>query len=1064
MNHCSRRICQAAVIVALPCCTANALWFGTYGSWDTQTRKDAADAALTLVCNRFNAYGDFNTGSDGWIDVYYNSGVPTANASWYGAMTFGGTWPGERVALHEANHWLGSVYGHNMTGPRTNLLLEQFDGVWARLSNDGTHFWPYGMNYDSEWSEVGAQRNVALMYAMRGDWGAGPTSNPTAWAATTVTLTANDTLGESGFNYGSKWSDNTFAHPNAGYSTGNFLLRTPASGSSFTFAGASLTINNTNGINGGLLYKGSGATGVTNFKNLILDGGYVRHASGNRDTFRLAGRVTLNNTSTIDAAQGPIIVTANLSGSGSLTKTGGFVATLSGGNNYAGNTTVSAGILRLSPSIPVANYTFDNVSGSTVTNDGSGGSTMNGALANGAAIVGGGKYGNAVSLASGASVDINNGIIDMHPTGNWTVSAWVKTSTAGATLLSKSGGGWSDGNTILYLGDGSGGGSGGIPSSVRYAGGFFQGAAGTTAVNNNAWHLVTYVNNAGTWVIYVDGVAKTLSSGNAGYANADISSIVKLGLTTNTVPADGTVNYNGLMDNVQFYSQALSAEQVAAMAQGASIGVLPITTTVSISSGATLDVNGVAQQIASLSGPSGSSVTLGSGQLIVSSASGTSTFSGTISGSGGSLVKSGASTLTLGGANSYTGGTTISGGVLKVANNSALGSGSVILNGGALSSDNLSGTEPTISNAITVSTASSITGGAGTLFRVNGNISGNAALGLSGILSSAGLRLGGNNSAYAGTVTVTGANTRLGSGNAGSAAANWVVDGNLQTDVVGGATFHLGALSGSGNISGHSNNASAAVSTLSVGALNTSTSFLGTIIDNALNDTATGNSDGAQNNKLSLTKLGSGTLILGGANTYTGNTTVTGGTLKLTAAAFTPITGTSASGAVLDGGRLIMDYTGSTSPKALLVDDPAVGIKANAANPTIGRLRTNLATSNTEAIGWREDGTIFQARYTHKGDIDLDGVVTSLDFTAFALSYGMTTGAQWGNGDFDYGGTGAGKVSTEDFNFLAGNFGLPALGDSLSDAVLGAVVPEPAGAFYFISMGLCLRRWSRRTR
>jgi hypothetical protein len=112
-------ICGAAALATLwPCSAANALWWGTYGSWDTQARKDAADAAMLAVVNRFNSYGDFNTGSDGWIDVYYNPSVPTANASWYGAITFGGTWPAERVALHEANHWLGSVYGHPMDGPR----------------------------------------------------------------------------------------------------------------------------------------------------------------------------------------------------------------------------------------------------------------------------------------------------------------------------------------------------------------------------------------------------------------------------------------------------------------------------------------------------------------------------------------------------------------------------------------------------------------------------------------------------------------------------------------------------------------------------------------------------------------------------------------------------------------------------------------------------------------------------------------------------------------------------------------------------------------------------------
>jgi autotransporter-associated beta strand protein len=99
--------------------------------------------------------------------------------------------------------------------------------------------------------------------------------------------------------------------------------------------------------------------------------------------------------------------------------------------------------------------------------------------------------------------------------------------------------------------------------------------------------------------------------------------------------------------------------------QGQSLIALPTTTPVSIASGATFDVNGRTQQIASLTGPAGSSVTLGTGQLIVSSATNT-IFSGTISGNGGALVKQGAGTLTLAGMNSYTGLTTVSGGTLAV--------------------------------------------------------------------------------------------------------------------------------------------------------------------------------------------------------------------------------------------------------------------------------------------------------------------------------------------------------------------------------------------------------------
>lgn len=700
----AKLICGVAILGMLgPCALASAVWWGTYGTWDSQTRKDAADAALLAVVNRLNSYGDFNTGSDGWIDVYYDAAVPTANASWAGAMTFGGTWPGERVALHESNHWLGSIYGHEPNiGPRAVALLEQFDGVGARFGYDSQHFWPYGMNYDSEWSEVGAQRNVAIMYAFRADWGIGPTSNPTAWAATTVALAGSDPAGESGFNFGSKWSDHTFAHGNANYSTGGFDLRTPQGYPSWKFAGNSLTVNS----GGRLLFNGWGTTGVVTIKNLTLDGGTMKHDQYSQDLFQLSGNITLASTSTIDAANGDIKILAPIGGSGSLNKTGTNVLTLAGANTYSGATNVNAGTLRLAAP-PVASYTFDNVSGSTIVNSGNGGAAMNGTLAGGAAIVAGGQSGSAVNLAGGASVDINNPITDLGSAGSWTVSAWVKTTAAGASILNKGDGtNWVSGNTTFYLGDGSGVGSGGIPGAVRWGGGFLQQNVFAPKVNDGNWHLVTYVNNGGIYAIYTDGVARTLSPGNIGFSNGDVGSIVRLGIATN--PGDGAANFNGLLDNVQVYNQALTAAQITALYQGQSASPLPTTTNVSIASGATFDLNGLSQQIGSLSGASGATVTLGAGQLVVSSSASTQ-FSGVISGVGGSLVKDGTGTFTVTGSNTFSGGTTINGGTLRVSNlfGSGTGPGTVaVMTGGAL------GGSGTIAGVVTVNGGGHIAPGA----------------------------------------------------------------------------------------------------------------------------------------------------------------------------------------------------------------------------------------------------------------------------------------------------------------------------------------------------------------
>jgi autotransporter-associated beta strand protein len=678
-----------AAIIA-PSIARATLTFTVGGSWDTEARRNAAVNAMQLLVNRYNVYGDFGSYN---IWVYYDPGIPTAQASYEGSIGFGGTWPAARVTQHESNHYLGSgTYWnwYNMwtgsyiwTGPKVNRLIQQFDGDGAVIRQSGVHFYGYGLNYDSEVvNDSIYMRNIAIMYAMRQDMGNGVSSDP--WSATTVTLAGSDPVGTSAFNWFGGgwsnsnyqgWSDNYFAHPGAAYSSGNYILRTPldtynpaGTTPSFTFAGDSLTINNTNGINGGLLFKGIGTTSVITINNLNLNGGYVRHASGSGDVFQLAGSMTVQGSPTIDAAQGAIRISSNISGTGSLTKAGNFALTLTGSSTYTGNTTISGGTLRLAPVTPVASYTFDNVNGTTVINDGTGGTGMNGTLANGATIVSGGQSGNAVSLSGGASVDINNSITNLGNVGIWTVSAWVKTTTAGASILTKGdGSGWSNGNTIFYLGDGTGPGSGGIPSGVRWAGGFFQGSTSAASVNNGIWHQVTYVNNAGTYAIYVDGVTQPLSAGNSSFGNADIGSVVRLGVSTNTVPSDGTINFNGLLDNVQFYNQALTASQVSSLYQGSrNFGLLPDATNVTIAGGATLDLNGATQQIGSLSGVTGSAVTLGNGRLSVNSANST-TFAGIISGTGGSMAKSGSGTLTLSGANTYTGDTIVKGGTLEIA-------------------------------------------------------------------------------------------------------------------------------------------------------------------------------------------------------------------------------------------------------------------------------------------------------------------------------------------------------------------------------------------------------------
>ncbi|HUO10842.1 MAG TPA: LamG-like jellyroll fold domain-containing protein [Phycisphaerae bacterium] len=384
---------------------------------------------------------------------------------------------------------------------------------------------------------------------------------------------------------------------------------------------------------------------------------------------------------------------------GGLTKAGNGVLTLGAENTYTGPTVISAGTLALNPAAgatataiqPVADYSFDNISGSTVVNTGTGGSAMNGALTGGASVVSGGRFGNAVSLSAGAAVNIPNSIADLGGKSAWTLSAWVKTTTPGSTILDKSDGGWTWDNSIFYLGDGTGPGTGNLPSSVRYGRGFVQAATGTPSVVNGAWHLVTYVSTGNSFAIYTDGQPVALSSGNSSFIPSfDTGGTVLLGATTDTYAPDGTVNFNGLLDEVAIYNQALNASQIQLLYSANSpnpapaASVLPAATPLSIASGATLNLNGNNQTIASLAGPSGAAVALGNGTLTTGDATSTQ-FAGIISGNG-SLIKNGAGSFTLSGPSTYSGGTTLNAGTLLVSNSSgsATGSGNLVLNQGTL--------------------------------------------------------------------------------------------------------------------------------------------------------------------------------------------------------------------------------------------------------------------------------------------------------------------------------------------------------------------------------------------
>ncbi|MGC4033452.1 MAG: autotransporter-associated beta strand repeat-containing protein [Tepidisphaeraceae bacterium] len=165
-----------------------------------------------------------------------------------------------------------------------------------------------------------------------------------------------------------------------------------------------------------------------------------------------------------------------------------------------------------------------------------------------------------------------------------------------------------------------------------------------------------------------------------------------------------------------------------------------------------------------------------------------------------------------------------------------------------------------------------------------------------------------------------------------------------------------------------------------------------------------------------MTKQGTNTWTLTGASTYTGATTVSGGTLKATTPAYTNFLA-NAGGVNLAnaGGKLLLDYTGGSSPVATVKTILDGGFASNFAT---GQIRsTTLTTGHT--IGYGDNGTdTVTIRVTLSGDADLDGDVDFNDFLALQTSYG-NTGTRFDQGNFDYNGV----TDFNDFLALQTNFG-----------------------------------------
>ncbi|EIV1575706.1 autotransporter-associated beta strand repeat-containing protein [Salmonella enterica] len=359
----------------------------------------------------------------------------------------------------------------------------------------------------------------------------------------------------------------------------------------------------------------------------------------------------------------------------------------------------------------------------------------------------------------------------------------------------------------------------------------------------------------------------------------------------------------------------------------------------------------------------------------------------------GRVEKSGDETLTLSGANSYTGGTTISGGTLIASNVEALGTGDVTdnavleLNTGGDFDNAISGSgqvEKSGDDVLTLSGANSYSGGTlisdGTLVATNvealgsGDVTNNAVLELNtgGTFDNAISGSGQVVKSGDETLTLSGSNTYTGGTtiNDGTLIAT-SVDALGSGDVTDNAVLELNtggdfdnAISGSGQV------VKSGDETLTLSGTNSYTDGTlisgGTLVATNLEALGTGdvtnnatlelNTGGDFTNNISgsgqVVKSGDETLTLSGANSYTGGTTISGGTLV---ASNVEALG---SGDVTDNATLEMntggDFDNAISGSGQVVKSGDDALTLSGANTYTGGTTINggtLVASNVEALG-----------------------------------------------------------------------------------------------------------------
>jgi autotransporter-associated beta strand protein len=595
-------------------------------------------------------------------------------------------------------------------------------------------------------------------------------------------------------------------------------------GASNVLSAAALTISST-----GILDLGANQSDSVGI--VTLQGGEIRGT----------GTSTLTTTGSFEMQSGS--VSAILAGNANLNKTTAGTLTLSGANTHLGTTTVSDGTLR---------YGASNVIGT-------GNVTVNGATAildlgaNQSDSVG------VVTLQGGGQI-IGTGTSTLTSTGNFqmqsgSVSAilggiygLIKTTDGTVTL---SGANTYNGTTSVTAGTLLYGASNVIASGVTVSG------TGILDLGANQSDTVgTVLLQDSGQIIGTNG--STLSSTGtfemqSGSASAIFSGSAVLNKTTaGTVTLSGANTYTG-STNVSTGTLLYGASNVIGSgAVNVTGGILDLGFNQSDTVGLVFLQNG-----GQING-TGTSTLTSTGGFAMHSGSVSAILAGSVD-----LSKSTAATVTLSAANTYTGTTAITGGTLLYGISDAIGTGNVTVNGATAILD-LGANQSDTVGVVTLQGGGQIIGtGTSTLTStgVFTMLSGSVSAILAGAVPL--------NKTTAGTVTLSGANTYTGlttvsAGTLAYGASNVIGTGAVTVSATG--ILDLGA------------NQSDSVGTVILSGNGAQINGTGTstLTSTATFDMRNGSVSAILAGAVPLNKTTSGTVTLSGANTYTGETTISG--------------------------------------------------------------------------------------------------------------------------------------------------------------------------------------------